>query len=91
MKNKQLVFEQLRKRTQHGIESRRFVQFVSLFRSCFRRVLGLRFISDCSKTNQATVFMFCTIKRSILSFDLLFTEYVYRNKKNSYSTSTPDK
>jgi len=41
-----------------------FHSFISLFRACFRWMLGLRLISNCSKTNYATLFMFCK-KRNV--------------------------
>ena len=63
-----------------------FHSFISLFRACFRWMLGLRLILDCSKTNHAIMFMFCKKKRSISSFVLPFTKCVYRYLKISYST-----
>ena len=71
-------FQTMKKRVRYGIESCRFIQ-IFFFVLCSRRVLGMRFISDWGKTNQATVFIFFTIKHSILSFVLLFTEYVCHN------------
>ena len=44
-----------------------FHSVFSLFRACFRLMLGLRPISDCSKTNYATLFILCKKKHSISS------------------------